>query len=120
MAAKLADEVVARTGTPPPAGVPAAAFLMAVVHERQTRDAAKAFGTTAAPYGPPVPPYGPPVPAYGLPAPAYGPPAPLHGHPAPVATPPVQAPTAQVAPAPYVPPVAPPASGGGTGFAPPA
>ncbi|MEV6689688.1 RDD family protein [Streptomyces sp. NPDC051130] len=120
MAAKLADEVVARTGTPPPAGVPAAAFLMAVVHERQTRDAAKAFGTTAAPYGPPVAPYGPPAPAYGAPVPAYGPPAPLHGHPAPVATPPVQAPTAQAAPAPYVPPVAPPASGGGTGFAPPA
>ncbi|MET9611177.1 RDD family protein [Streptomyces sp. NPDC006512] len=47
MAARLADDVVARTGTPPPAGVPAAAFLMAVVHERQSRDAARAFGAAA-------------------------------------------------------------------------
>ncbi|MFD3876069.1 RDD family protein [Streptomyces sp. NPDC058623] len=45
LAARLADDVVARTGTPPPAGVPAAAFLMAVVHERQSRDAARAFGS---------------------------------------------------------------------------
>ncbi|MFF9010969.1 RDD family protein [Streptomyces goshikiensis] len=44
MAAKLADELVLRTGAPPPAGVPAAAYLMAVVHERQSRDAARAFG----------------------------------------------------------------------------
>ncbi|MFF8387705.1 RDD family protein [Streptomyces kanasensis] len=39
LAERLADELVARTGTPPPPGVPAAAFLAAVVHERQTRDA---------------------------------------------------------------------------------
>ncbi|MFD5624220.1 RDD family protein, partial [Streptomyces yangpuensis] len=43
MAARLADDLVARTGAPPPAGVPAAAYLMAVVHERQSRDAARAF-----------------------------------------------------------------------------
>ncbi|KOU97711.1 membrane protein [Streptomyces sp. XY58] len=48
MAARLADDLVARTGAPPPAGVPAAAFLMAVVHERQSRDAARAFRPAAA------------------------------------------------------------------------
>ncbi|MFD9085101.1 RDD family protein [Streptomyces erythrochromogenes] len=49
MAARLADDLVARTGAPPPAGVPAAAYLMAVVHERQTRDAARAFRAAAPP-----------------------------------------------------------------------
>ncbi|MDT9684803.1 RDD family protein [Streptomyces sp. TRM76323] len=39
LAERLADELAARTGTPPPPGVPAAAFLAAVVHERQARDA---------------------------------------------------------------------------------
>ncbi|MBT2470993.1 RDD family protein [Streptomyces sp. ISL-66] len=47
MAARLADDLVARTGAPAPAGVPAASFLMAVVHERQSRDAARAFSRTA-------------------------------------------------------------------------
>ncbi|MCX5586488.1 RDD family protein [Streptomyces erythrochromogenes] len=51
MAARLADDLVARTGAPPPAGVPAAAYLMAVVHERQSRDAARAFRPTAAAAG---------------------------------------------------------------------
>ncbi|MFC9825287.1 RDD family protein [Streptomyces erythrochromogenes] len=51
MAARLADDLVARTGAPPPAGVPAAAYLMAVVHERQSRDAARAFRATAAAAG---------------------------------------------------------------------
>ncbi|MER7467525.1 RDD family protein [Streptomyces sp. NPDC097981] len=54
MAARLADDLVARTGAPAPIGVPAAAFLMAVVHERQARDAARAFGP-----GPGVPVVGP-------------------------------------------------------------
>ncbi|MFE2252691.1 RDD family protein [Streptomyces lavendulae] len=54
MAARLADDVVARTGTPPPPGVTAAAFLMAVVHERQTRDAARAFAVQAPPGPGPV------------------------------------------------------------------
>ncbi|MCH0538484.1 RDD family protein [Streptomyces sp. MUM 203J] len=39
LAERLADELVARTGTPAPAGVPAAAYLAGVLHERQTRDA---------------------------------------------------------------------------------
>ncbi|MEV5443902.1 RDD family protein [Streptomyces sp. NPDC052644] len=39
LAERLADELVARTGAPAPPGVPAAAFLAGVVHERQMRDA---------------------------------------------------------------------------------
>ncbi|MGW6985710.1 RDD family protein [Streptomyces sp. NPDC054932] len=104
MAGRLADDLVARTGAPPPAGVPAAAFLMAVVHERQSRDAARALRPAAAAgsgYAP--------VPVAG---PAAGPV-------------PVVAPVAPVAPAPVMPvtptahaaPVEPPRAGG---FAPPA
>ncbi|MFB9516129.1 RDD family protein [Streptomyces purpureus] len=48
LAERLADEVVARTGTPPPAGVPAAAYLAGVVQERQAREARKAFGEVSA------------------------------------------------------------------------
>ncbi|MFD7264042.1 RDD family protein [Streptomyces sp. NPDC059874] len=93
MAARLADDLVARTGAPPPAGVPAAAFLMAVVHERQSRDAAKAFR----PAGPaPVP----------VPVPVT----------VPVAAPVTAAP--YVAPAPVAPVEAPAPRAGG--FAPPA
>ncbi len=99
MAARLADDLVARTGAPPPAGVPAAAYLMAVVHERQSRDAARAFRAAAAAAASPVPPVAPgygPVPATG---PAYAPapaPAPyVAPAPAPVApTPPAEAPRA--------------------------
>lgn len=65
MAARLADDLVARTGAPPPAGVPAAAFLMAVVHERQSRDAARAFRAAAA-----ASPVAPVPSAYAAPAPA--------------------------------------------------
>ncbi|MFF3625167.1 RDD family protein [Streptomyces sp. NPDC002467] len=101
MAARLADDLVARTGAPAPAGVPAAAFLMAVVHERQSRDAARAFrpGGTAAP-----------VPVAG------GGPVPVGG---PVVAPPPVAPVAPVSPAAPVAPtdVQAPRSGG---FAPPA
>ncbi|MEU8765243.1 RDD family protein [Streptomyces sp. NPDC048659] len=46
LAERLADELVARTGTPPPPGVPAAAFLAGVVAERQARDARRAFAPT--------------------------------------------------------------------------
>lgn len=100
MAARLADDVVARTGAPAPPGVPAAAFLMAVVHERQSRDAARAFA--AAPT--PAPGPGPAPVAYGgMPvAPSVAPAAPVQ-------------PAQPVRPAAPVEP-APPA----TGFAPPA
>ncbi|WP_187285567.1 RDD family protein, partial [Streptomyces sp. ME109] len=45
MAQRLASDVAARTGAPVPHGVPAAAYLAAVVHERQSRDARRAFGS---------------------------------------------------------------------------
>ncbi|MGZ9931279.1 RDD family protein [Streptomyces sp. NC-S4] len=95
MAARLADDLVARTGAPPPAGVPAAAFLMAVVHERQSRDAARAFRPSAA------------VAGFGA-------------APAPVAGPvPAVAPVPYVAPAPVA-PAAPAEAPRAGGFAPPA
>ncbi|MFE3558290.1 RDD family protein [Streptomyces sp. NPDC059193] len=121
MAARLADDLVARTGAPAPAGVPAAAFLMAVVHERQSRDAARALrpaapgpgGAAAAGYGPVagVAPGVGAAPGAGQ-LPAYGPP-PGHG---PVAG---AVPVPPVAPAPAGPaaPVEAPRAGG---FAPPA
>ncbi|KOV06522.1 membrane protein [Streptomyces sp. XY533] len=102
MAARLADDLVARTGAPPPAGVPAAAFLMAVVHERQSRDAARAFRAAAA-----ASPVAPVPSAYAAPAPA-APAAPV--------------PSSYVAPAPVAPaaPAAPVEVPRAGGFAPPA
>jgi uncharacterized RDD family membrane protein YckC len=47
MAARLGDDLVACTGAPAPPGVPAAAYLAAVVHERQQRDARRAFAAQA-------------------------------------------------------------------------
>lgn len=43
VAERLAGDVAARTGVPVPAGIPAPAFLAAVVNERQARDARRAF-----------------------------------------------------------------------------
>ncbi len=108
MAARLADDLVARTGAPPPAGVPAAAFLMAVVHERQSRDAARAFRpAAAAPAG-----AGAGTGAGYAPHPAPMPPAvPMPVAPAPTA------PVAQAAPVAPTTPVQAPRAGG---FAPPA
>ncbi|MGW0828724.1 RDD family protein [Streptomyces sp. NPDC002845] len=55
MAERLATDLVAHTGAPAPQGVPAAAFLAAVVHERQAREARRAFGGwAAAPNGDPA------------------------------------------------------------------
>ncbi|MFF0753572.1 RDD family protein [Streptomyces sp. NPDC004267] len=47
LAERLADELVARTGTPPPPGVPAAAYLAGVVGERQAREARRVFAPPA-------------------------------------------------------------------------
>uniref|UniRef100_A0AAU2V950 RDD family protein n=1 Tax=Streptomyces sp. NBC_00003 TaxID=2903608 RepID=A0AAU2V950_9ACTN len=44
MAARLAEDMAACTGTPLPEGVPPAAYLAGVVGERQARDARRAFG----------------------------------------------------------------------------
>lgn len=49
MAERLASDLAARTGAPAPQGVPAAAYLAAVVQERQARDARRAFGGGNAP-----------------------------------------------------------------------
>ncbi|MFF4233249.1 RDD family protein [Streptomyces sp. NPDC001820] len=47
MAGRLAGDLAACTGAPAPEGVPPAAYLAAVVNERQARDARRAFGATA-------------------------------------------------------------------------
>ncbi|MDK1348741.1 RDD family protein [Streptomyces sp. 378] len=48
MAERLASDLAARTGAPVPQGVPPAAYLAAVVQERQAREARRAFGNDAA------------------------------------------------------------------------
>ncbi|QNE76993.1 RDD family protein [Streptomyces finlayi] len=48
VAERLAGDLAARTGVPVPTGVPAAAFLAAVVNERQARDARRAFAPSPA------------------------------------------------------------------------
>ncbi|MDV5146125.1 RDD family protein [Streptomyces sp. SBC-4] len=69
LAERLADELVALTGTPPPPGVPADAFLAGVVAERQARDSRRAFAPSpeALPAAPVVAPVvvPPVVPAAG-------------------------------------------------------
>jgi uncharacterized RDD family membrane protein YckC len=82
MGARLAASVAACTSPPAPAGVPAWAFLSAVLAERRRRETVRLGASGAAqpspdaqpsPYGRPAPP-----PSYGQPAPppAYGQPAP--------------------------------------------
>ncbi|WP_340378408.1 RDD family protein [Streptomyces sp. SS7] len=44
MAGRLAEELAGRTGVPMPPGVPPAAYLAAVVQERQVREARRMFG----------------------------------------------------------------------------
>ncbi|MFC9283769.1 RDD family protein [Streptomyces collinus] len=51
MAQRLAADLSARTGAQPPQGVHPAAFLAAVVHERQAREARQAFAGRAAAAG---------------------------------------------------------------------
>lgn len=48
MAERLALDLAERTGAPVPQGVPPAAYLAAVVQERQAREARRAFGSDAA------------------------------------------------------------------------
>ncbi|MFI9806163.1 RDD family protein [Streptomyces sp. NPDC052301] len=49
MAQRLAADLAAGTGAPVPQDVPPAAFLAAVVHERQSREARQAFGASGSP-----------------------------------------------------------------------
>lgn len=51
MAERLAGDLAERTGAPAPHGVPPAAYLAAVAHERQTRDARRAAGGVSGPGG---------------------------------------------------------------------
>lgn len=133
MAERLAGDLAARTGTPVPPGVPAAAFLAAVTQERQVREARRTFGNGSvagrppvgggaagagtgtgfgmpgafappAPYGQPAPSYGSPTP-YGQHAPSYGSPAP-YSQPAPYGSATSYGPSAPYSPpTPYSPPV---------------
>ncbi|GAA2281631.1 RDD family protein [Streptomyces atrovirens] len=73
MAERLAADLAGRTGAPVPPGVPPAAYLAAVVQERQVREARRAFGHGSAGGGGPVGPAGPAGSAG--PAGAYAPPA---------------------------------------------
>ncbi|MEU3902187.1 RDD family protein [Streptomyces sp. NPDC045251] len=104
MAERLAADVAARTGAPAPREVPPAAYLAAMMHERQAREARRAFGS--APAGGAAPPAG--VPSVTE---AVAPPPPIHPTPPPV-------------PPSAAPPAVPPASSSdgrpGTGFVPPA
>ncbi|MGY6020128.1 RDD family protein [Streptomyces spinosirectus] len=121
MAERLASDLAARTGTPIPQGIPPAAYLAAVMQERQAREVRRAFANGSVAGGPGV--GGQPTSAV-RPAQApgsYGPP----GWSAPAAAPPA-AHVAEAAPAVSleVPPSAPPADGErgsteSTGFAPP-
>ncbi|MEU0954952.1 RDD family protein [Streptomyces niveus] len=62
MSERLASDLAARTGVPLPHGVPPAAYLAAVVNERQARDSRRAFGAVAAGRTPPATAVdGPPV-----------------------------------------------------------
>ncbi|MFE0805840.1 RDD family protein [Streptomyces sp. NPDC058812] len=92
MAERLAADVAARTGAPVPQEVPPAAYLAAVVQERQAREARRAFGGTYAAGGPAVEaPMTPPAPGSSV-------------------TPPVQPPVQRPVQTPEVRPVAPPAA----------
>ncbi|MFD9467301.1 RDD family protein [Streptomyces sp. NPDC060027] len=55
MAERLAVDLAARTGVPAPRGVPAGAYLAAVVQERQTREARRAFGGAPGAFAAPGP-----------------------------------------------------------------
>lgn len=131
MAGRLAGEVAARTGVPAPVGVPAAAYLAAVVNERQMRDTRRMFEAATRHTGPvgPAAPAGPVVPTgvgSGFAVPGAGTPGRESGHMGPGYTvPPPHAGYAHTGPGPAGPaPVAPPAEQAprppATGFAPPA
>jgi hypothetical protein len=99
MAQRLADDLAARTGTGVPPGVPPAAYLAAMLQERQVREARRAF-VQGAPGGVPGAQWSGAVPVPGgVPAqpPVPGPGAALPARPA------ATAPSAFVSPAPVAP-----------------
>ncbi|MEU6804380.1 RDD family protein [Streptomyces neyagawaensis] len=113
MAERLASDLAACTGTPAPYGVPPGAYLAAVVHERQAREARRAFGGAT---GPGVAPSGQ-APGAGWSA---GPPAAPATLPGAQVAPLPASPSAPGASAPVEAPQQPPAERPSTGFAPPA
>ncbi|MFE2747406.1 RDD family protein [Streptomyces scopuliridis] len=120
MAERLAGDLAARTGAPAPQGIPSGAYLAAVVHERQARDARRAFGASHGPAPVPTPSPTPAPVAYPVPAQAPAP-APFNVP----AQAPAPAPFNAPAPAPSPVPTHTPApseagSPPATGFAPPA
>ncbi|MEV0177661.1 RDD family protein [Streptomyces sp. NPDC050803] len=120
MAERLAADVAVRTGSPAPQGVPPAAYLAAVLQERQAREARRAFANRSAAGAPSV--TGGPAAAAPAPSP-YGPPvaqpAPRPAFEAPPASAPTPQPATQVT-RPPAPQEEPPAEGPATGFVPPA
>ncbi|UUU22605.1 RDD family protein [Streptomyces sp. DSM 40750] len=141
MAERLASDLAARTGAPAPHGVPPGAYLAAVVHERQAREARQAFGGAGAvgrgapvggsgwggPMARPSMPQPPVAPAYARPEGFVGqaPPADPSGYVPPVGAAGVPGAGASDATAPGASeapqePLGPPAERPGTGFAPPA
>ncbi|MCH5673766.1 RDD family protein [Streptomyces gilvus] len=129
MAERLASDLASHTGTPVPQGVPPAAYLAAVLQERQAREVRRSFANGA---GAGSNPYGVPsgstsrTPSSQPAAPAATGQAGLGGHrAAPQSAPPAfEAPAAQPQGSPAAPPQAsPPAdrpTTGRTGFVPPA
>ncbi|MFD8391324.1 RDD family protein [Streptomyces sp. NPDC059680] len=116
MAQRLAADLAARTGASVPQDLPAAAFLAAVVHERQSREARQALGTAA--FAPQ--PAAPGAPAAHRPLASDQPAGP--DQPAAPDQPPAHArpPQAPLPPSAVPPREGPPADRPATGFAPPA
>ncbi|MFJ8546994.1 RDD family protein [Streptomyces sp. NPDC093586] len=112
MAERLASDVAVRTGAPAPQGVPSAAYLAAVLQERQAREARRAFGGgTPQGLAPAATPAAPAPPAPSVPPVTYS-------SPVPPVSPPVVPPVA--APRGSRPPVVPRDERPATGFVPPA
>ncbi|MEV6296423.1 RDD family protein [Streptomyces sp. NPDC051896] len=116
MAQRLAADLSARTGASVPQDLPAAAFLAAVVHERQSREARQAFGAAG---------FAPQLTAPGTPAAHRPPPSPQPSaspQPPAFSQPPTfaQPPQAPLPPSAVPPRDEPPADRPATGFAPPA
>lgn len=76
MAERLAGDLAERTGAPVPPGVPPAAYLAAVLQERQVREARRAFGNGTGVAGGRVGTAGPAGGAAAFPGPPVHPPVP--------------------------------------------
>ncbi|MEU3950377.1 RDD family protein [Streptomyces sp. NPDC029526] len=126
MAERLASDLADRTGTPAPPGVPPAAYLAAVMQERQVREARRAFANGPAaevrPAGGagPAGPFGPPGHPAAPHAPASAPTVPGAPSASPMTPPAPASPSAPASPAPpaSASPSAPPAAASSTAVPP--